>query len=513
MDIAALGFRVDSKPLAKANDELREMPRAASGAERAANRMAGANDNAARAAGRMSQQTRLATIAIRQLGAAFVASLAAMAGGRFISDAIAAASDLNETISKTTTIFGSSTDAMMEWAKDSAQAMGLSKQAALEAAATMGNMFVQLGAGSDTAGLISRDMTQLAADIASFNNVAGGAEAVSNAMMSAFRGEYDSLQRYIPTINAATVQLEAMRMTGKANEKQLTALDKALATQKIIMEGAGVAAGDFARTSGQLANQQRILAANATNLAARFGEAFTPAATFVVQGLNKALLFLSDNMETIFKLSKVVGAGLLVAFAPALLASMANGLVFLGTAGVAALNAIRIAVMANPLGALAVALVTLGTLAYQFRDDIKQAIGIDVVEIMKGAANLFIGAWVGSFRAIKTVWDDFPAIMEDIAIQAGNLFYAAVEFSINNAIKAIREFYKTINPLARLADATGNSTLSNVWGTGILPEEVSFGRMKSTGAAARAGGDIASGVQDALATDWVGQLSVAFESA
>ena len=126
MDIAALGFRVDSKPLAKANDELREMPRAASGAERAANRMAGANDNAARAAGRMSQQTRLATIAIRQLGAAFVASLAAMAGGRFISDAIAAASDLNETISKTTTIFGSSTDAMMEWAKDSAQAMGLS---------------------------------------------------------------------------------------------------------------------------------------------------------------------------------------------------------------------------------------------------------------------------------------------------------------------------------------------------------------------------------------------------
>ena len=52
------------------------------------------------------------------------------------------------------------------------------------------------------------------------------------------------------------------------------------------------------------------------------------------------------------------GVALLTAFAPSILAAMATGLTAIGSAGVAALNAIRIAVMANPLGALAVAITT-----------------------------------------------------------------------------------------------------------------------------------------------------------
>jgi hypothetical protein len=193
------------------------------------------------------------------------------------------ASDFSETMSKSLTLFGSEEAKRVdEWAQGAAEAMGLSRQASTELSATMGTMFVQLGAGVETASGLSRGMIQLSADIASYNNVAGGAQAVSEAMLSAFRGEYDALQRYIPTINAAAVQQQALADTGKRSAAELSQLDKALATQKIIMRDAGAAAGDFARTSGELANQERILDARVADLQVRLGQGLLPIKTKIV---------------------------------------------------------------------------------------------------------------------------------------------------------------------------------------------------------------------------------------
>ena len=77
------------------------------------------------------------------------------------------------------------------------------------------------------------------------------------AQTAAFRGEYDSLQRFIPTINAANVEQKAMEQTGKENAEQLTASEKAAATYTLMLEGMGAAQGDFARTSDSAANRQR----------------------------------------------------------------------------------------------------------------------------------------------------------------------------------------------------------------------------------------------------------------
>lgn len=490
-DVARLGFDIESQPISKASGELDRLTAAGKRAEdqatglgnradAAGKKIVGANDNAARSAERLRRQNellagsfRMITRAAVTLGAAFLA----MASTRFLSGAIEAASDLNETVSKTATIFGSSSDAMMKWASNSAQAMGLSKQAALEAASTMGNMFVQLGSGSETAGQISRDMTQLAADIASFNNVAGGAAAVSNAMQSAFRGEYDSLQRYIPTINAATVQLEALRMTGKANAKQLTALDKALAAQKLIMEGAGVAAGDFARTSSQLANQQRIAAANTTDLSAKLGEAFKPAATATVQAYNDAVVFLSENLDTIAKLAKIAGVTLFVAFAPALLGAMASGFVALGIAGVTAIRAITIAIASNPIGALAVGITLAAAAVWQFRDTINQALGVDVVGIAKSAANLVINSFAAAFADIKFVWQQLPNVMSAVIVGAVNVVAAGTEKMINFAIAGINRLIGAVNSLP---DWLKPEALENISPIG----EFSVGRMDNPAAAA-----------------------------
>lgn len=190
------------------------------------------------------------------------------------------ASDLQESMSKTEQIFGRmGSRSMFKWADEADKKMGASAQQALELSSTMGNMFSQLGLGREKSGELSRGLLQLSADIASFNNVAGGAAQVSDTMLSAFRGEYDALQRYIPTIKAASVQQQALADTGKESVKELTELDKALAAVNIITRDAGAAVGDFERTSDGYANTTRRLSAEWDNFAAILGQKFLPAAT------------------------------------------------------------------------------------------------------------------------------------------------------------------------------------------------------------------------------------------
>lgn len=212
---------------------------------------------------------------------------AAQAAVGYVGDSLSAASDLSETISKVEVLFGESAGGILAWAETSATAMGLPKEAALDAVGTIGNLFMQLGASGAEAASAGQGMVQLSADLASFHNVAGGSEEVLNAMSAAFRGEYDALQRYIPTINAAAVQQQALAMTGKASAGELTNLEKALAVQAIMMRDAGAAVGDFARTSDGAANQQRILEANMANLKATLGTGLLPVWGALISALNQ----------------------------------------------------------------------------------------------------------------------------------------------------------------------------------------------------------------------------------
>jgi len=233
---------------------------------------------------------RLGSVIQTTFNVAAVAAAAATAAiGYQIGKSIKDATDLTETISKVNTVFGSSSGEMLKWSQNAATSMGLSKQAALDAAGTIGNMFVQLGADAEIAAKTSQQMVQLSSDIASFHNVSGGAVKVLEDMQSAFRGEYDPIQKYVPAITAAAVQHKALAESGKKSADQLTALDKVLATQEIMFEQAGVAVGDFARTSGDVANQQRQLQAQMEDLRGELGQHLLPATNKVLTTLNEWL--------------------------------------------------------------------------------------------------------------------------------------------------------------------------------------------------------------------------------
>lgn len=233
--------------------------------------------------------------------------------GQFFRGAFDEASALNETVSKSNTIFGGSAGAIRRWADGAVNDFGQTRQQALEAASSFGNMFSQLGIGEKPAMKMSKRMTELASDFASFHNA--DITEVIVAQQAAFRGEYDALQRFVPTINAAAVEQRALAMTGKESTKELTAGEKAAAAYALMMEGAGAAVGDFDKTSDSAANQQRKFEAGMADLKATIGQALIPVFQKMMKIIIPIVQWLQKHRTVAIALATVIGGAVVAAFA------------------------------------------------------------------------------------------------------------------------------------------------------------------------------------------------------
>jgi hypothetical protein len=210
---------------------------------------------------------------------------AAIIGG--IRKTITAASDLNEEIDKTKVVFGQSSGAVLSWSKTTATAMGLSQRAALGAAGAFGNMFRAMGLGQQEAADMSRRMVQLAADMASFSNE--DPTEMLDKLRSGLAGEAEPLRRFGVLLSESKVQLEAVRMGLVRKGEALTESQKVLARYSIILRETGIQQGNFEKTSGGLANQQRILRAQIENASAAIGRVLLPVLIPLVKRLNEWL--------------------------------------------------------------------------------------------------------------------------------------------------------------------------------------------------------------------------------
>lgn len=227
-------------------------------------------------------------------GAGLVGVAAVTGAGlyRLSQDAVS----LGETINKNSEVFGRNAAAIEQWADGADRDFGQSKQQALAAAASFGNMFQQLDMGLGPATRMSKGMVELASDFASFHDA--DITEVLAAQEAAFRGEYDAVQRFVPVINAAAVEQRALADTGKTSNAELTAGEKAAAAYALMVEGAGKAVGDFDRTNDSAANKQRILNAEWANMRAELGAGVIPVLSKAIdvgtgaidmfQGLNDA---------------------------------------------------------------------------------------------------------------------------------------------------------------------------------------------------------------------------------
>ncbi len=193
----------------------------------------------------------------------------------FAKESILAASDLEESIAKVNTVFGTNSKIIRDWAKNSVEDLGSTEQAALEAAGTFGNLFTAFGVGNDQATEMSTTLVQLATDLASFNNTS--VEQAINALRSGLSGETEPLKKYGVALNQAAIEAEAMAQGLYDGKGAIDQAAKSMAIYEIVMRQTATAQGDFERTGDGLANQMRKLEAQVEETKTAFGEGFIDA--------------------------------------------------------------------------------------------------------------------------------------------------------------------------------------------------------------------------------------------
>ena len=203
---------------------------------------------------------------------------------RLAMDAVNAASDMNEELSKSEAVFDASAKAVTEWSKTTTQAFGISRVEALRASAEMGNMLRAFNIGSNEASTMSMRLVELAGDFASFNNAS--IEDTLYAIGAALRGENEPIKKYIGNISQATIQSKALELGLYSGKGAIDANAKALAVYNIILDSSERQIGDAAKTSKNLAGQKRILTAQIKDLQAEIGEKLLPTFTELVTKMN-----------------------------------------------------------------------------------------------------------------------------------------------------------------------------------------------------------------------------------
>jgi hypothetical protein len=226
--------------------------------------------------------------AFRSLGRSVAFASASFLGGvgfvQVVKSSVEAASNLEEQLSKSNVVFGASAKAVEAWAKTTVNSMGLAEDQALQTASSFGALLRPLGITGQEAARQSEQLTQLGADLASFYNT--DVKSALDALQSGLTGQVRPLRAYGVLLSATRVNQEALTETGKKHASQLTDQEKVIARLAIIYKDTAQAQGDFARTSGGLANQQRILQANVRQLQIALGVALVPAITDVVKKIN-----------------------------------------------------------------------------------------------------------------------------------------------------------------------------------------------------------------------------------
>ena len=245
---------------------------------------------------------------IKNLGQQIAAAFAAREIIRFTKQTIDAASDLNETLSKSQQIFGDASKAVEDFASNSAKQFGQSKQQAIDAAASFGVFGKSAGLTGQDLSKFSTDLVALSADLASFGNTTP--EEAALALGAALRGEAEPIRRFGVLMDEATLKQEALAMgLIETTKGALTPQQKVLAANALIFKQTADAQGDFARTSDGVANQQRILEATFKDLQTEVGQKLLPTFNSTLKSLNQILENL--DADTVMSFAKAAAAAAL----------------------------------------------------------------------------------------------------------------------------------------------------------------------------------------------------------
>lgn len=226
----------------------------------------------------MKGQMNGLTSAVGKLGAAIGLAFGVKALVDFGKSAIELGSDLQEVQNVVDVTFTTMSESVNEFAKNAAEAAGLSETMAKKYMGTFGAMSKAFGFMEDEAFAMSSTLTQAVGDVASFYNLTQ--DEAYTKLKSVFTGETESLKDLGVVMTQAALDSYAIAKGYGKTTKEMSEQEKVALRYAFVLDQLSASQGDFVRTSDSWANQTRILSLNFDTLKANIGQAliniFTP---------------------------------------------------------------------------------------------------------------------------------------------------------------------------------------------------------------------------------------------
>jgi hypothetical protein len=350
--------------------------------------------------------------------AAVPAGIALAAVGAMATKAVGAASDLGESINAVNVVFGKASEGILGLSRDAATAVGLS-QTEFNSLAVQFSSFAEkiAGPGGDIVGTI-QSITNRAADFASVMNLEVADAA--RIFQSGLAGETEPLKKFGIDLSEAAVKAYAMANGIGDGSGQLTEQEKILARHGALMEQTNKTQGDFANTSDNLANRQRIVGAQFKDLQADLGQALIPAFEALLGVGQKVIEFVKENTTLVMISVGAVGAlaagivGLNIAF-------KAYEIIKKTVVGVQlAWNA---ALTANPIGLVIVAIAALIGIVFVLykRFESVRTVVNTVVNFVVGYFEFMINMWIKGINLFTGGLNKLSAPLRWLGINIGEI--------------------------------------------------------------------------------------------
>jgi hypothetical protein len=203
---------------------------------------------------------------------------------------------------------------------------------------------------------------------------------------------------------------------------------------------------------------------------------------------------LGSAIQEIAPYAAIAVAGIAGFYAPALLAGLAT------TAGgifslSAAIKAVTLAMMANPLGLLVGGLASAAVAIFAFRDDIKASIGVDIPRIAKDAVNFIIRGFMNLKDVIKITFENLGNIVGAALVGMSNIVLKAITSLSNKVIDGLNYVVSFANKIPGVTIGAFNQL-----------QGYEFPNVFADGAA-KAGQEIGKAMAENAVTDYVGTIS------
>lgn len=423
------------------------------------------------------------------------------------------ASDLNESLNKVDVAFGKNSNNVKKWSKTTLDNFGLSQNTALETVSLYGDMATGMGLSTKQAANMSKTLTGLSADMASFKNVSQ--EQAQDALKGIFTGEGESLKSLGVIMTDTTLQAYAVKegflkstvsakalaeMSVKteiaqsnlatkikkygvnsieAKKAQLT-LNKALENQsaaakgsysdltqaqkiqlryKYVLDATKNAQGDFKRTSSGAANQQRLFTEGVKELATNFGQKLYPIGTkvliFVNDLMKKFNNLTSAQQDTILKvLAMVAAVGPGIFIFGKLTSGIGGAVTMVGKFGGALRTGAKAFDSMKKVGAIGGMFSKFGSIGKAAFMAITSPASIAILAIVAIAiaAFLIIKNWSKIKVFLLNLWKYIKSIFGKVGLDTEKFqqSFAKAKSMIDKNIEAIKQIIKKITPVLKI---------------------------------------------------------------